>query len=86
MNLVNLEKVVKGYGQRLLLDGVSAGWQRVSAWAWSGAPCKVREAPQSPQISIRSGIGLSIRRVPGFRPFFRQLVCGPCGSAAKSPW
>ena len=25
MNLVNLEKVVKGYGQRLLLDGVSAG-------------------------------------------------------------
>jgi len=25
VNLVNLEKVVKGYGQRLLLDGVSAG-------------------------------------------------------------
>ena len=25
MNLVNLEKVVKGYGQRVLLDGVSAG-------------------------------------------------------------
>ena len=25
MNLVNLEKVVKGYGQRLLLNGVSAG-------------------------------------------------------------
>ena len=25
MNLVNLEKVVKGYGQQLLLDGVSAG-------------------------------------------------------------
>ncbi len=25
MNLVNLENVVKGYGQRLLLDGVSAG-------------------------------------------------------------
>ena len=25
MNLVNLEKVVKGYGQRLLLDGVSVG-------------------------------------------------------------
>ena len=25
MNLINLEKVVKGYGQRLLLDGVSAG-------------------------------------------------------------
>ena len=25
MNLVNLEKVAKGYGQRLLLDGVSAG-------------------------------------------------------------
>ncbi len=25
MNLVNLEKAVKGYGQRLLLDGVSAG-------------------------------------------------------------
>ena len=25
MNLVNLENVVKGYGQRVLLDGVSAG-------------------------------------------------------------
>jgi ATP-binding cassette subfamily F protein uup len=25
VNLVNLEKVVKGYGQRLLLNGVSAG-------------------------------------------------------------
>ena len=25
MNLVNLEKVVKGYGQQLLLDRVSAG-------------------------------------------------------------
>ena len=25
MNLVNLEKVVKGYGQRVLLDGISAG-------------------------------------------------------------
>jgi ABC transport system ATP-binding/permease protein len=25
VNLINLEKVVKGYGQRLLLDGVSAG-------------------------------------------------------------
>ena len=25
MNLVNLESVVKGYGHRVLLDGVSAG-------------------------------------------------------------
>ena len=25
MNLVNLERAVKGYGQRVLLDGVSAG-------------------------------------------------------------
>jgi len=45
VNLVNLEKVVKGYGQRLLLNGVSAGvaaGERVGVVGRNGparAPC-----------------------------------------------
>src|SRR5262249_56229077 len=70
VNLVNLEKVVKGYGQRLLLDGVSAGvaaGERVGVVGRNGAG-------KSTLLALLAGAG---RPGPGRGARARRPPVGP---------